>query len=511
MGIPFTIFEKSNSIGGTWRENIYPGCECDVPSHLYCFSFEMNPDWSRKWSGQLEILNYLQNVVDKYQLKENIKFNCEITNAHFKNGEWTLQYKQFDTTNTINNFTTNDTINNFTKNNLKEFKTNIIISGVGQLSQPNIPSFKDINSFNGISFHSAQWKNKINNTVDNYNEENKDTILNKKVAIIGTGASTIQIVPSICEKVKTLFIFQRSPPFLITKGNYNYFNWIKILFKKFPLITLFYRYFLFLKQEILFIFFYKSFLNTIIKFYSLFFMKINLNTNLNKNLKNLTEIVIPKLTDNYLSSLTKENVHIITDSIDRMNSNGIITKKGEHFNVDTIIYATGFKATQFLFPMKITSDYLLLNKKDCNKQQVDCKEENNDNKTIELNEFWKDGATAYLGTTIPNFPNLFLLYGPNTNLGHSSIVFIIECQMDYILKCLNYLIENNFKYLNVKDEIYLNYQNFIEKRLKNLVFSDDCDSWYKNGKKVVNNLPMSTLEYWYLLKKSNIEKEYIGV
>lgn len=448
----FIIFEKNEHLGGTWHDNTYPGAACDVPSHLYSFSFEAKSDWTRKYSDQKEILEYLEYCAEKYKILPHIRFNTEIENATFDEG---LGLWRFSSTKGEN------------------FTSKIFVSACGQLNRPAYPKIPGIEDFQGVQFHSARWNHKYD-------------LEAKRVAVIGTGASAIQFVPQVAKKAKELIVFQRTPAWVVSKPDRAYLAIEKSLFKHIPLIQKLHRGQIYWWNEIRFLSFQQ---NTLANKLFLWAAQRHLNQNIkDPELKaNLTpdyplgcKRIL--LSNDYLESLTQNNVKVVTDNILQVENDGITSSKNKFYPVDAIIYGTGFQSTDFLAPMKIYG-----------------------RKGLDLNQAWKEGAEAYLGITITGFPNLFLLYGPNTNLGHNSIIYMIESQVRYIMSSIKALREKNLRFLDVKSEPHRNYNNEVQRRLKTSVWAAGCTNWYTNAAgKNTNNWPSFTFEYYWRTYKINL-------
>jgi len=441
----FVVIEKGEDVGGVWRENTYPGAACDIPSHLYSYSFSPKVDWSRRYPPQPEILGYVKDMADKYQLRPHIRFGLEVAAASFNDdsAQWTI--------------TTADG---------QQCTASIFISGAGQLSRPAMPNLPGIENFAGESFHSATW--------------NHDYDLNgKKVAVIGTGASAIQFVPIIAKKVAKLTLFQRSAPWTLPKPDTEYSSVERSMFKGLPGFRRAYRFAIwkFLGEGI-----FTAFEDPSSKTGRM--LKWVSERQLRTQVKDpdLREKLTPDypigckrvlFTSDWYGALTRDNASVETSGIAKVEKNGVRDANGTLHEVDAIIYGTGFKATDFLTPMKISG----ANKRD-------------------LNDAWQDGAEAYLGMTVAGFPNFFMLYGPNTNLGSNSIIFMIECQAQYIMQCIELMQEKQAKTIDVKLGVMREFNDALQQTLKSTVWNAGCKSWYVNeAGRNTNNWPKLTREY----------------
>ena len=454
----FTIFEKSDGVGGTWRDNTYPGAACDVPSFLYSFSFEQKTDWTLKFAEQPEILKYLEDCDDKYQLRSHIKFNTEIVSACFKTDSalWQIETRQGD-----------------------RYTANVLVCGCGQLNRPHIPNIPGIEDFKGEKFHSACWNHDYDLT-------------SKTVAVIGNGASAIQFIPHIQKRAKQLIIFQRSPKWIIPKPDRKFSSFEHWIFKHIPVMMQLRRSCTYLRLELHWIFF-SDYLASLI-------MSKRLGRKMAQQIRDdrLKPLLLPDyppgckrilLSNDYFETIQKENVSVVQKPIQRICDNVIVTEEGQTYPVDSIIFATGFKSTEFLIPINI--------------EGVDGRN---------LHQDWQGGAEAYKGIAVAGFPNLFLLYGPNTNLGHNSVIFMIERQVHYILQCIRLLSERNLKFMNLRSEIQRRYNQKLQVQAEKTVWSSNCTSWYKTvDGKIVNNWPRASWYYFLQTRKVEIndfEVEY---
>lgn len=439
----FTIFEKASDVGGVWRDNTYPGAACDVPSHLYSFSFEQELGWKNRYGTSQEIHQYLRHCTNKYKIRPHIHFHTEIAKTDFdaSQGLWLIQT------------TTGE-----------QFEAEFLIAAVGQLNRPAYPKLKGIERFKGKAFHSARWEH--------------DYDLNqKRVAVIGTGASAIQFVPEIVKQVAHLDIYQRSAPYVIPKPDRIYSAIERNVFQKMPLLQSLDRMYQYSHNELHLKAFTTS-LNQIPLAEYLFQGFIR------KEIKDpqFRHELMPNypigckrilISNHWYRSLTQSHVDVINTEIQEITETGIRDKNGNLREVDTIIYGTGFAATEFMAPIVVTGL-----------------------KGQTLKEVWKDGAEAYLGLTVSGFPNFFMLYGPNTNLGHNSIVYMIESQVNYILDAIQLHILKKLLFSDLKTEIQQSFNQEIQERMKTTMWSQGCTSWYQTATgKNTNNWPGFTFEY----------------
>ena len=440
----FTIYEKSDRVGGTWYDNSYPGAGCDVPSHLYCYSFEPNPDWTRKFSLQPEIRRYLEHCAAKYGVRDHIRFGVEMSGASFdeREGAWRLRTSAGES-----------------------ITANVLVSGTGQLNRPHVPELPGLQDFAGTRFHSARWNHEHDLSGEN-------------VAVVGNGASAIQFIPCIAPVVKQLTVFQRSANYVVPRFDRAFQPWEKWIFRHLPFALWLYRASIYWRLEARFFAFYRgSWLSKRLRDGALQYMESLISDpELRKKLTPDYPIGCKRIliSDDYYQALVRPNVAVETSPIERITRDGIVTRDGATHPAETIVFATGFETTSFLAPMTIEG---LGGRK--------------------LEETWRDGAEAYLGVGVSGFPNLFLLYGPNTNLGHNSIIFMIECQVRYALQCIQELIARDLSQLDVRREAMDRYNEQLQRDLGRTAWAADCASWYKTASgKITNNWSGFTVDYW---------------
>lgn len=449
----FTIYEKSDRLGGTWRDNTYPGACCDVPSFSYCFSFEQKTDWSRKWSPHGEIREYMEHCARKYDLLPHVRFATEIAGAAFDESRalWRLETADGEV-----------------------IEAEVLVCAVGQLNRPYVPEIPGLESFRGERFHSAQW----NHGYD---------LGGKRVGVIGNAASAIQFIPQIAPKVERLTIFQRSANWMLPRGDRAYTEREKERFGRHPKLARLYRWWIWLLLELRFPLFVGS----------AFLAKQTRKAALQNIADNVTdpelrEKLVPDypiggkrilVSDDYYPALNRPNVSIVTAGIDHVEEDGVVTRDGTKHPCDALILATGFESTRFLAPMRIRG---------------------RSGRTLERE--WAEGARAYRGITVAGFPNLFLMYGPNTNLGHNSIIFMIECQTNYIVQAVRTLIERDVAWIDLTERAMEAYNERIQKELEGTVWARTPHSWYKTeAGRITNNWSGSTVRYWWTTRRFDVE------
>ena len=476
----FVVVEQSAQIGGTWRDNTYPGAACDVESHLYSFSFARKTDWSQKYSPQDEIFAYIEHCVQQFRLTPHIRLNSAVTQLTYCDvtQRWTLQFNDGTTIN-----------------------ARVVITATGQLNQPNTPNFAGRQDYRGIQFHSARWRHDVDLT-------------GQHVAVIGTGASAIQFVPKIAEQAATVRIFQRSAAWVIAKKNAPFKTWQHQCFARLPGYARTYRTFVYLKNELRALAFTRF--GWVLK-HAEWQAKRMARRDIHDPAKRQAAIPDYKigcnrilLANDWYSTLAKTNVHLITDPIYRFNETGLATVSREpegqsrsqsnsqnanndrnvtQHPIDVVIYATGFRATEFLAPMQIYGRH-----------------------GQSLNDAWAQGAEAYKGISVSGFPNLFILYGPNTNLSHSSILQMLESQFCYVLRCLEALDHHCACAMDVKAAPQQAYVDNLGANLKQSVWASGCNSWYltDDGRNVINWFGFTFTYRWLTRRVNTSHYEFLG-
>lgn len=433
----FVIVEKADEVGGTWRENTYPGAECDIASALYSFSFAPNPAWEFKWAKQRQIHAYQKNIAKTYGLYDHLKFGQVVKSAAFQDGVWQTEFTDG-----------------------KVITSQFLVSAIGQLHIPKTPEIAGAENFKGAHFHSAQWDHSYD-------------YAGKKIAVIGNAASAIQLIPELAEATDNLTIYHRTPNWIVPKKDRAYWGLEKWLGKRIPALGKLYRFNLFAQGE----FFIWRIIQgkPISKWLGTQWVKMGLRKHIKD--KTLRAKMLPDypigarrilLSDKIYPALAKDTVENVTDGIDKITAGGIVTKDGTERAHDLIVYATGFHTNPFLKEIEVTGEG-----------------------GASLREHWADGASAYMGIMTAGFPNLFVLYGPNTNTGHTSIIYKLENQVGYVLQ----LLDKKSAKIEVTEAAEAEFSEEMQTRLKDLAWSKVDASWYKVGDKVPNNWPGSALEY----------------
>ena len=422
-----TIFERAGEIGGTWRDNTYPGAACDIPSHVYSLSFEPNPNWSRRYASSDEIQDYLLGVVDKWQLRQKMKLNTEIVEARFDEGSgaWTL-----------------------TTGTGESFSARAVIAGVGGLVDPAYPSIPGLDEFEGEMMHTARWNHDID-------------LSDKRVAVIGTGASAVQVVPSIAPIVACLSVFQRTPGWVIAKFDAFYPSWIRKLLARVPFFLRASRLMKYWTSEVRgpFVFSNSKVLSRMGASLSMWHLRRQVkDAELRRKLTPDFQFGCKRIliSDDYWSSFERDNVDLVTDSIQSIERSGLRTQDGALHEVDAIVLATGFKLGLATAPFPVIGL---------------------GGRT--LDEAWKNGAVAYKGMTVSGFPNWFIMMGPNTGPGHTSVLVFTEAQIAHALQAIHKLRDENLKYMHIRQDVQDEFNVEIRERMKRMVWGG-CKSWYLN-------------------------------
>ncbi|QKV78604.1 NAD(P)/FAD-dependent oxidoreductase [Amycolatopsis sp. Hca4] len=453
----FVILEKAHDVGGTWRDNSYPGCACDIPSHMYSFSFEQNPGWSRAYSPQPEIWRYMREVADKHDLRRFIRFGQEMTGARWdaEENRWHVATRGGD-----------------------EFTGTALVAGVGALHLPMIPELPGIEKFEGPAFHSARWRHDVD-------------LKGKKVAVVGTGASTVQFVPKIAPEVAELTLFQRTPPWIMPKADHEMAGRTRALFKAFPPAQRAYRTLLYWLLEARAIGFNGQ----------PWVMKLGqriAKRHIDRAIEDpqLRRKVTPDYTmgckrvlisNDYYPALARDNVDVVTDGVREVRERSVVDAAGVEHAADVIVYGTGFHVTDAFDDLEIVG---------------------RDGRNLGK-EWATEGMRTHLGITVAGFPNLFFLLGPNTGLGHNSVVFMIEAQISYVAEALRLA---RGRALEPKPEVQERFNTRIQRKLaKGIWTRGGCKSWYLDAKGVNRTIwPGFTWRYWLDTRKVRREDFLIG-
>jgi 4-hydroxyacetophenone monooxygenase len=464
VGLDVTVFEKNDDVGGTWYENTYPGCRVDVPNHLFQYSFAQTTEWPEFFSCQRSILDYFRWFADAYGLRERIRFRTEVVSAAFDEGAqaWTLRVRGDD-------------------GSEEERRFNAVCSAVGQLNRPHLPEIEGRERFAGPAFHSARWDHSVDLT-------------GRRVGVIGTGASAAQFIPEVAERAEHVVVFQRTAPWLAPTPNYHdalpdALRWLMSVvpdYVRWDRMWLFWR----THEGLLPAAKVDPSWEQMDRSVSApnEFVRQMLTAYLRNEFPedSLFEKVVPDyppiakrmLRDNgiWARTLRRSNVELVTDRIAEITETGVRMAGGREYAFDVLVYGTGFHASRFLMPMKVTG-----------------------RGGVDLHERWGGDARAYLGITVPEFPNLFMLYGPNTNIViNGSIIYFSECQAHYIVDCMRLLFERDKRSLECRADVHDAYNVMIDEGNRSMAWGvSSVNTWYKNEKgRVTQNWPFTLLEYW---------------
>jgi cation diffusion facilitator CzcD-associated flavoprotein CzcO len=440
----FAILEAAGGVGGTWRANTYPGVACDIPSHLYSYSFAPRGGWTRRYPGQPEILDYLERVADEHGLRPHLRLGAEVAAAGFDDdaGHWRLELRDG-----------------------RALAARVLVAACGQLRVPHVPPFDGLDAFAGPWWHSARWDHGFDPR-------------GKRVAVVGSGATAVQVVPELAQVTARLHVFQRTPAWIIPRHDRAYTRVERRLLGHVAPVRRAFRTALFLRQEC-------------------FWLGFRPGSAAARALTRLarwrleSQVDDPALraaltpsyplgckrvlvSDDFYPALTRPGVELVTAPIEGFEAGGVRTRDGVLRELDAVVFATGFDSQALVAPMRV---------------------EGRGGRSLE--SCWADGAFAHLGLTVPGFPNLFLLYGPNTNLGHNSIVFMMEAQIAHVLGCLDELDRRGARRIEVRPAAMARSDRLTQARLQRSVFSQGCTSWYKTrAGRVTNNWPGTATEYW---------------
>jgi cation diffusion facilitator CzcD-associated flavoprotein CzcO len=451
----FVLIERGNDVGGTWRDNQYPGAACDVPSHLYSFSFEPNTDWSRKYPTQPELLTYLRGVADKHGLRPKIRFNANLEHAAYDVAaqRWTVNTSQGVMT------------------------ARVVVSGSGGLAEPKLPDINGVESFAGTTFHSSRWNHDID-------------LAGKRVAVIGTGASAIQFVPEIAPNVGRLDVYQRTPNWIVPRPDRAYSGLEKSLFRLLPITRQLHRSAIYWGHETRVV---GMVLNPA---FMTLFQKIA-ERHIARQVADpvLRATVTPDYTigckrilisNDWYPAISRDNVDVITDGIREIKPHSIVTADGTEREIDVLIFATGFYATDNPIAEVITGA-----------------------QGQTLAEAWADGEEAFLGVQVKHFPNLFFVVGPNSGLGHSSMVFMIEAQVRYIMEVLGLMRARRATSVDIRPDVQDRFNARLQQRLGGSIWATGCQSWYQHRSGKITALwPGFTWEFWMKTRRID-SKNYI--
>jgi cyclohexanone monooxygenase len=445
----FTIFDREDGVGGTWRINTYPGLSCDVKSHLYSYSFNLNPHWSRLWSGQPEILEYFERCAEEQGLQPHLLLGTEIRSAR-----WDDRAQRWRLTTTAG----------------ERHEFDVVVSAVGLFTRPVLPELVEQEPFTGTVMHSSRWDHSVK-------------LKGARVAVLGTGSTAAQLVPELAKVAKKVYSVQRSPTWILPRPDRPYTRREHWVFAHVPLAKKLYRTRLWLRSE----------------------SNISVIENGSEKTREFTDIALRllensvvdeqlrrKLTpdhpmgckrlvfsSDYLRALTQPNVEVLTSPARYLRARSLVTEDGTERDVDVVVCATGYAATDYLGQIDVIGE-----------------------DEIPLRDLWRDGAHAYLGMAVPGFPNFFMLYGPNTNVGSNSVIFVLESQARYIVRALKYLRRKGKSYLAVRSSAMAEFVAKIDQWMQGTVWTTQCSNYFRapNGR-VVTQWPRSAGAFWAMTRR----------
>ncbi len=445
----FVVLEEADDVGGTWRENTYPGCACDIPSHLYSYSFEPNPRWTRQYPRQREIWDYLRHCTTKYGITPHIRYGTRMAATEFDDDArvWRLHTEAGEV-----------------------IRARVVIGAMGPLHVPSIPNIAGLDSFRGTMFHSARWDHSVDLT-------------GKRVAVIGTGASAIQFVPQIAKKAAKVQVFQRTAPWVVPKGDRRIGRVERTALRVFPWLQRIRRGAIYWLHEL------RALGMVVNPKFMVVAEKVAL-AHIRRSIADpeLRRAVTPDyqigckrilISNDYYPTLAEPHVDLVTEKISEVREHGVVTADGVEHEVDAIILGTGFHVVDALDSMPIVGAG-----------------------GRKLQDAWRGGVEAYYGMTIAGFPNLFLLVGPNTGLGHNSIVFMIEAQVRYVLRCLELLKDSGATLLDVRQDAQRAFNDTLQDKLGDTVWATGCRSWYLDADGRNRTIwPGFTVSYWWRTRR----------
>ncbi len=477
LGIDYTVIEKNDDVGGTWYENDYPDCRVDTPNHFYSFTFAPNHDWSRYFSQRDELHAYLRGCAEQFGVRSRIRFDTRVNALHYDAAAQTWCV---------------DTERGGTRESLT---ANVVITAVGQLNRPAFPKIDGLDDFKGPLFHSARWPKDIDLT-------------GKRVAVIGTGASAMQLVPPIAEQVAQLAIFQRSPQWARPSADYHRSvdEGTRWLLHHVPFYAAWYRFGLFWR-------FGDGLHRQLHKDSTWEHPERAINRRNDRHRIELTEYITKELdgdpaliakslpdyppfgkrilVDNgWFRTLKRDNVELITEPITKVSAHSVETADGGSFEADVVVLATGFQATGILGDLDI---------------------QGLDGRTL-AQQWQGDDPRAYLGMTAPGFPNLFFLYGPNTNLGHGgSIIFHAECQVRYVMACIAKMLEQDIGSIECREDVHDAYNAKVDAAHEQMIWTHPAmTTYYRNAAgRVVTNSPWRLVDYWWMTRTPNLTEYHV--
>ncbi len=441
----FVVLERADDVGGTWRDNVYPGAACDVPSHLYSFSFDLNPEWDHVYGRQAEIQAYLQACTDRHGLRDRIALNADVVSVRWDEDTARWHLHTADGRHVVARF---------------------VVHAVGALKDPRYPDIEGMDSFTGTAMHSARW--------------DRDACLHgKRIGVVGTGASAIQVVPKLAEVAEHLTVFQRTPAWVRPRADRPYRALEKSLFRRLPAAMRLHRWRIYATMEARFplVFGHDTGVGRVVEWLA----KRDIRGHIPD--PDLAARLTPEyrlgckrilISSDWYPALARPNVDVCATAIERMQPDGVRLDDGRDIALDALVYCTGFTVERPLGEMDV----------------VGCEGRN-------LTEYWGDRPRAYLGMTVPGFPNAFVLLGPNTGLGHNSVIVMIEAQVNYVLQAIQHvLVRPEVSSIDVQDAAVDRFVEELDADHDGKIWSSGCNSWYLGVDGINSTLwPKSTVSY----------------
>jgi cation diffusion facilitator CzcD-associated flavoprotein CzcO len=422
----FAVLERGEGVGGTWHYNTYPGCACDVPSHLYSFSFAPNPGWSRTYSKQPEIRDYLERTVDDFGVRDKIRLGCEVQSARWTGDAWEIETSQ------------------------GPLRAKVLVSATGPLVEPKVPDLPGLDSFAGPRFHSARWDHSVD-------------LRGRRVAAVGTGASAIQFVPAIAPDVARLHVFQRTPPWVMPHSSRPITSAEKRLFQAVPAAQRLVRGGIYTARELLVLGFVKQpkIMGGIEKIAQRHMRRAIADPDLLAKVTPDYTIGCKRIlpSNEWYPALARDNVELVTGGIAEVRPHSVVGADGSEREADVLIFGTGFHVVDMPVAKMVRG---------------------RDGRALE--DVWDGSPHAHLGCTVAGFPNLFILLGPNTGLGHSSMIYMIESQVAYVMDALREARRRNADTVEVREDVQARSNRELQQRMRGTVWSTGCKSWYLDAK-----------------------------